>query len=145
MDSLFDPLLSLEEDFYQEGHALGMADGQYSGRLEGRAFGLEKGYEKFLELGRLQGRASLWKARLPHPQDAAVPKELAITSTRTQKNVETLAILVTNPPFKNDEESVEEIEETLKRGRAKAKVVERSLGEREPETESEEGTGDVDY
>ncbi len=40
-------------------------------------------------------------------------------------------MLLTNPPFKNDEESVEEVEETLKRGRAKAKVLERMLGEKD--------------
>jgi hypothetical protein len=42
-----------------------------------------------------------------------------------------LALLLTNPPFKNTEESVEEVEETLKRGRAKAKVLERMLGEKD--------------
>jgi hypothetical protein len=40
-------------------------------------------------------------------------------------------LLLTNPPFKNDEESVEEVEETLKRGKAKVKVLERMLGEKE--------------
>jgi hypothetical protein len=39
-------------------------------------------------------------------------------------------LLLTNPPFKNDEDSVEEVEETLKRGRAKVKMLERMLGEK---------------
>lgn len=38
---------------------------------------------------------------------------------------------MTNPPFKNDEESVEEVEETLKRGKNKAKVLSNMLGEKE--------------
>lgn len=112
-------------------------DGEQAGRIEGRVFGLEKGFEKFLELGRLQGRCSVWKARIP---SSTVPsttgsigpaKGVQITSPRAQKQVESLAILLTNPPFKNDEESVEEAEETLKRGRNKAKILSNILGEKE--------------
>lgn len=109
-------------------------DGEQAGRIEGRVFGLEKGFEKFLELGRLQGRCSVWKARIPSSiasPTAGPAKSVQITSPRVQKQVESLAILLTNPPFKNDEESVEEVEETLKRGRNKAKVLLNMLGEKE--------------
>ena len=54
-----------------------------------------------------------------------------ITNTRARKNIQALSLVLTHPPFKNDEESVEEVEETLKRGRAKAKVLERMLGEKD--------------
>lgn len=124
--------------FYQEGYILGLADGEQAGRTEGRVFGLEKGFEKFLELGRLQGRCSVWKARISYSvvppttgEDTGPVKNVQITSPRVQKQVESLAILLTNPPFKNDEESVEEVEETLKRGRNKAKVLSNMLGEKE--------------
>lgn len=60
----FDTILNLEEDFYAEGYQLGLADGTRQGRLEGRALGLEKGFEKHLALGRIQGRAAVWAARL---------------------------------------------------------------------------------
>ncbi|KAH8153763.1 uncharacterized protein LAJ45_01530 [Morchella importuna] len=139
MADIFDSLLSLEEDFYQEGYALGVKDGEQAGRIEGRAFGLEKGFEKFLELGRLQGRCSVWKARIP-PQSTAPPatvgyagkpNDIHITNSRVQKQTESLAVILTNPPFKNDEESVEEVDETLKRGRNKAKVLSNMLGEKD--------------
>jgi hypothetical protein len=109
---------------------LGVADGVVAGRTEGRIFGLEKGFEKFAELGRLQGRCSVWQARIS-PDSAPASMAAKITNARAQKNIEALALLLTYPPFKNDEESVEEVEETLKRGRAKVKVLERMLGEKE--------------
>lgn len=61
---LLDGLLSLEEDFYHEGYALGAADGARAGHLEGKAFGLEKGFEKFLEMGMIHGKATVWAKRL---------------------------------------------------------------------------------
>lgn len=69
----------------------------------------------------------MWSARAELPAGAPT----RIENARAQKNIQALALLLTNPPFKNDEESVEEVEETLKRGRAKAKVLERMLGEKE--------------
>ncbi|CCX32112.1 hypothetical protein FPQ18DRAFT_346818 [Pyronema domesticum] len=122
----FDGLLTLEEDFYAEGLALGRSDGELAGRTEGRVFGLEKGFDKFLELGKLQGRCSVWNAR----SDSSLDTSIQISNPRAQKNIEALALLLTNPPFKNDEDSVEEVEETLKRGRAKVKMLERMLGEK---------------
>jgi hypothetical protein len=61
----FDTLLSLESQYHAEGLALGIAEGTAAGRIEGRVFGLEKSFEKFIELGRLGGRATVWNARLP--------------------------------------------------------------------------------
>lgn len=58
------------------------------------------------------------------------PKNLRIKNPRACKQIESLAILLTNPPFKNDEESVEEVEETLKKGRGKGKVLMNMLGEK---------------
>ncbi|KAA8905367.1 hypothetical protein FN846DRAFT_9450 [Sphaerosporella brunnea] len=139
MADFFDSLLSLEDDFYAEGHALGVADGVIAGRTEGRIFGLERGFEKFCELGRLQGRCSVWEARVsPTSAKAETSK---ITNARAKKNIEALSLLLTHPPFKNDEESVEEVEETLKRGRAKAKVLERMLGEKEDAREDRKDGG----
>lgn len=68
----FDDVFNLEDKFYQEGFDEGRADGLERGRLEGRAMGLEKGYEKFLQSGRLRGRAIIWKCRVvgpPYPAD----------------------------------------------------------------------------
>lgn len=62
----FEDLLSLEDQFYQEGYKQGTEDGVRAGRVEGRSLGLEKGFEKFLESGRLHGRAVVWANRLPN-------------------------------------------------------------------------------
>jgi Essential protein Yae1, N terminal len=63
-DDLFDGILNLEDESYEEGYQLGVADGSQAGRIEGRIFGLEKGFEKFIEIGRIHGRACVWGARL---------------------------------------------------------------------------------
>lgn len=54
----FDNLLNLEDQYYQEGLELGIADGTKAGRIEGRLFGIEKGFEKFFVMGEMNGRAS---------------------------------------------------------------------------------------
>lgn len=41
-----------------------MADGRVAGRTEGRQLGLERGFQKFVEMGRLQGRGIVWANRL---------------------------------------------------------------------------------
>lgn len=62
--NLLDDLLDLEEDFYKEGHDLGVADGAHAGYTEGTVFAVEKGFEKFVEMGRLYGKALVWAQRL---------------------------------------------------------------------------------
>ncbi|RYP53812.1 hypothetical protein DL768_001263 [Monosporascus sp. mg162] len=66
---IFDDVLNLEEQYYQEGYENGYRDGAEAGRIEGRSVGLKKGYEKFLEAGRLQGRALVWANRIPRFRD----------------------------------------------------------------------------
>ena len=69
----FDDILGLEDSFYDEGYELGIADGTQAGHIEGRLFGLEKGFEKYMSMGKLHGRATVWASRLPHSQE---PQEL---------------------------------------------------------------------
>lgn len=64
-EDIFDSLFHLEDSYYNEGYRLGVEDGSRSSRIEGRLFGLEKGFEKFFEMGRLNGRACVWAARMP--------------------------------------------------------------------------------
>lgn len=64
-DDPFDDVLNLEEKYYQEGYAEGYKDGAEAGRIEGRSVGMKKGFEKFLEAGRLQGKAIIWANRVP--------------------------------------------------------------------------------
>ena len=60
----FDAVLGLEEEFFQKGYKLGLTDGERAGRIEGRAFGLEKGFEKYMAMGRLNGKAQVWAGKL---------------------------------------------------------------------------------
>ncbi|RYP58944.1 hypothetical protein DL770_010318 [Monosporascus sp. CRB-9-2] len=66
---IFDDVLNLEEQYYQEGYENGYRDGAEAGRIEGRSVGMKQGYEKFLEAGRLQGRALVWANRIPRFRD----------------------------------------------------------------------------
>jgi hypothetical protein len=59
----FDELLNLEDSYYQEGYDLGQADGAHAGLVEGKLFGVEKGFEKAVSMGRLSGRAEVWRRR----------------------------------------------------------------------------------
>ncbi|KAE9968944.1 hypothetical protein BLS_005606 [Venturia inaequalis] len=72
-EDIFDSLFHLEDSYYNEGYRLGVEDGSRAGRTEGRVFGLEKGFEKFLEMGQLNGRACVWAARMT--QQAATERK----------------------------------------------------------------------
>ncbi|KAL2042221.1 hypothetical protein N7G274_004709 [Stereocaulon virgatum] len=61
----FDDLLSLEDEFYNEGYQLGIMNGDREGLIEGRLFGLKQGFEKYAAMGKLHGRAMVWAGRLP--------------------------------------------------------------------------------
>lgn len=91
-NNLLDSLLDLEEDFYKEGHGLGAADGAHAGYTEGSVFAVEKGFEKFVEMGRLYGKALVWAQRLadskrkPSTADSASSRTGAETETETETN-----------------------------------------------------------
>lgn len=147
----FDTLLSLEDQYYNEGYELGVVDGSRAGRIEGRVFGLEKGFEKFAAMGNLAGRCAVWEARLPDQMKAnkdqsdrsAVSKEpiqveesaLSIPSlsanARLQKHLQTLSALTEAESLstENNEESVSDFDDRLKRAEGKVKVVEKLIGE----------------
>ena len=86
-EDIFEYALSLEDQYYQEGYDLGVADGSKAGRIEGRVFGMEKGFEKFLMAGRLHGRAAVWAARLPRPGNSKpVPTQSTPPSYENRKS-----------------------------------------------------------
>ncbi|CBX91987.1 hypothetical protein IAQ61_000190 [Plenodomus lingam] len=146
----FDSLLTLEDTLYTTAYSLGASDGAHAGRIEGRIFGLEKGFEKFTELGSLHGRSIVWGSRLPNlrqttPQAAPIAQsttdqdttakpcqlpELPVNS-RLRNNVMLLHSLTDPPTFDtaNNEEAVADFDDRVKRAGAKAKVVERIVGE----------------
>jgi hypothetical protein len=131
-----DSLLSLEDQYHTEGYNLGLIDGARAGRIEGRTFGLEKGYEKFLELGRLGGRAAVWSARLsPSSVSVSSGRDVQIpqleASERRRKNVRRLCDLTDASTLstENSEDAVGEFESRLKDARAKATLISRAVGE----------------
>lgn len=157
MDSnLLDSLLDLEEQFYNEGYNLGVADGAEAGYTEGSVFAVEKGFEKFVEMGRLYGKALVWAQRLADgkpnetselvtPSDSQsndvsldpsickdMPK-LAAHSARLTRNLATLLELVdpASLDMSNTEEAVNDVDERLKGAAVKAKLIQRAMGESE--------------
>lgn len=146
----FDSLLTLEDDLYTTAYAQGTTDGSRAGRIEGRIFGLEKGFEKFAALGQLHGRASVWGARLPRSKTASAentevdvksknPKEaeqgpilpLFRDNDRLKKHIQMLHALTDPATFStiNTEDAVADFDDRFKRAGAKAKIVERIVGE----------------
>lgn len=145
----FDTLLSLESQYHAEGRALGISEGSLSGRIEGRVFGLEKSFEKFIELGKLGGRAAVWNARLPENAAAATstPASLEVGkeeseagklgvlpgsgSERLVRHVKRMAELTDRDDVsrENSEEGVQDFDDRLREARAKAVLVERLVGE----------------
>lgn len=67
-----DDILNLEEQFYAEGFEQGTRDGIQAGKVEGRSVGLAQGFDKFLESGRLYGKAVVWANRMQAPTSPQV-------------------------------------------------------------------------
>jgi len=136
----FDEVLSLEEGFYNHGLEEGKADGVKAGRIEGRTFGLEKGFEKYVESGRLFGKALVWANRLP--QNTPKPSD-STSSSATQslpplvdhqrlfKHVKVLHALSESGSLstENTEDAVSDFDDRLKRSQGKVKIIERITGE----------------
>lgn len=91
-NNLLESLLDLEEEFYQEGFNLGAADGAQAGYTEGSVFAVEKGFEKFLELGRLYGKALVWAQRLADSDPSN-----SFSADRNQKGVSHVSHSSTEP------------------------------------------------
>lgn len=131
-----DDVLNLEDGFYRQGYEQGQSDGVQAGKVEGRSFGLQKGFEKFLESGRLAGKAVVWANRIPReesrkdsgkegPSLPVLPQ-----NTRLAKNISSVYALVEPDTLSTDnsDEAVQDFDDRLKRAQGKAKIVERVVG-----------------
>ena len=149
----FDDLLDLENGYYKEGHDAGVADSTYAGMIEGRVFGIEKGYEKALELGKLHGRALVWRERFPHQEkrdvdeeadtsssDASYPSRIKdimqdlpqlSDSARLRRHVEGLQATSGSSTIAkgNSDEAVTNFDDQIAKAKAKAKVIANIAGE----------------
>ena len=86
----FEDVFNLENGFYTQGYEQGVKDGEQAGRIEGRQFGMSTGYEKFLESGRLAGRATVWANRIPNKsqseQSQPQGSDTATSATETKEH-----------------------------------------------------------
>lgn len=142
----FEDVFNLENGFYTQGYEQGVKDGEQAGRIEGRQFGMSTGYEKFLESGRLAGRATVWANRIPNKsqseQSQPQGSDTATSATETkehctlpplqanprlEKNIRTLYALVEPDTLStaNSDEAVQDFDDRVKRAQGKAKVIER--------------------
>lgn len=126
----FEDLFSLEDNLYNEGYRQGVADGSHAGHLEGRAFGVEKGFEKYLAMGRLQGRTAIWLAR-SRPDDSKSSLPPLPARARLAKHLAALQDMVASHTLstENSEDSVSDFDDRLRRANAKIKIIGRILGE----------------
>ncbi|KAH6696990.1 hypothetical protein F5X68DRAFT_1283 [Plectosphaerella plurivora] len=143
----FDDVLNIEERFYAEGYEQGTRDGIQAGKIEGRSVGLAKGFDKFLESGRLYGKAVVWGNRLQlaqqqpasegssasaqaNPAPCLLP-QIPNSNARLQKNVIAVGALVEPDTLatENTDEAVNDFDDRVKRAQGKAKIVERAIGE----------------
>ncbi|KAJ2901717.1 hypothetical protein MKZ38_001527 [Zalerion maritima] len=145
MDDIFDDILDLEEGFYNEGYSQGWEDGVVSGRIEGRSLGMEKGFEKFFEAGRLYGRALLWANRLPtrdqnqEHKDGKQQKLPPLSNNqRLERNITALHDLMEPDtlPTKNTDDTVEDVNDRIRKAQGKLRVIERMVGEESSKAES---------
>ena len=150
----FDDLLELENEYYKQGLEAGVADSAYAGLIEGKTFGIEKGYEKVIELGKLHGRAVIWKRRLDNSpasgNDAApVPETQDIqdlssnmsalpNNARLRKHVEAVLILTDHQhiPCGNTDEAVADVEDRIAKTRSRVKMIMTLVGENVGHTSS---------
>lgn len=135
----FDKVLGLEEEFYEGGFRQGYEDGVKAGRIEGRTFGLENGFAKYVESGRIYGKSLIWANRSPRFKKMD-PTPTSETSPRlpqlpdNQRLVKHLKVLhavseSASLSTENSEEAVSDFDDRLKRAQAKAKIIERMIGE----------------
>lgn len=167
----FDEVLGLEEQFYDDGYAQGLSDGVNGGRIEGRTFGLEKGFEKYVESGRLHGKSIVWANRIiihgknsshavtpsifsehsseqpntPPSQRLVLPQ--LPNNARLAKHIRVLYALAESDSLstENSEEAVSDFDDRFKRAQAKAKIIEKMVGEvKDDATEMAKTAGNKD-
>ncbi|KAI4212569.1 MAG: hypothetical protein LQ351_004821 [Letrouitia transgressa] len=144
MGDIFDDVLDLENEFYNEGYDLGRKDGHRAGLIEGRLFGLEKGFEKYVAMGRLHGKSAVWAERLLPPQHQktgsnddertwTAETRLSLLkipeNPRLEKHIRTLFALTepANLETDNSENSVSDFDDRLKRADGKVKIIEKLI------------------
>lgn len=132
MHSLVD---GVDSRYYRQGYDEGFEDGLKSGPGEGFDFGHEVSFQKFLPLGILLGRCTIWKSSL----SATNPSVLSPAKrTRALKQVEMLEEMILALDRNNEsEEEHGKFEEMKRKIISKSRVVESLMGEERRLTKEE--------
>ena len=117
-NDFLEPTITLDQTHYQEGHKNGYDDGLVSGKEDGRQVGLKMGFQVGEEVGFYQGCLDVWMSVIRLDQDAF--------STRVRKNMEQLAVLLSNYPLSDPEHK--EVQDMMEKIRMKFRVIMASLG-----------------
>ncbi|KAG5357126.1 hypothetical protein CJU90_5948 [Yarrowia sp. C11] len=123
-DDIFEDLFQLEDKFYEEGYSEGLEAGTKAGFAEGREFGVQTGYQRFLDLGLLQGRVAVWEEEVQE-----------LPESKREKTVERLQqikqlIHQEEPTYflSNDGAVVHQYETMMKKAKAKVRTLAASIG-----------------
>lgn len=95
-----DELLTLEEQFYQEGYQEGHEKNLEDNFLEGKQFGLQVGFQRFIFLGQVIGVCNIIES-------------LNLGSSIVDKNTKSLREWVEGIEMNNDDENVEKLEKVI--------------------------------
>lgn len=127
-NDIFEDLLNLETNFYDEGYREGMADGKKAGLREGAEFGIQTGYQRYIALGVLRGRVQVWRAKF---FNESAPSDHANVE-RIKKNIKGLEAMLKDIPITNSDEDVAQLEALLRKAKSKAKVTSSLIKDPEP-------------
>lgn len=140
----FNSLLDLETHHYDLGHAAGLRDGLAAGGAEARLFGLEQAFARFGTMGALAARCCVWTARCESARSDDSDHKDTTASTaasttwpplrapaRLAQHLTTLHALTDLRTLgaTNEDADVGDFDERLRRAQAKARIIERLLGE----------------
>lgn len=126
---IFEDLLNLETNFYDEGYKEGMADGKKAGLREGAEFGIQTGYQRYIALGVLRGRLQIWRAKFFNNNDSS---DHHPNAERIKKNIEGLEAMLKDISTTNSNEDVSQLEALLRKAKSKAKVTASLIKDVEP-------------
>ncbi|WBF15232.1 hypothetical protein N7582_004726 [Saccharomyces uvarum] len=96
----FDGLLTLEEQYYQDGYREGQNENLKQNFLEGKQFGLQVGFQRFIILGQMKGLCD-------------VLDSYNFQNPMLEKNIHTVRTLINGLKMNNDDENVVGFEKTL--------------------------------
>lgn len=117
-NDIFEPTVALDQTHYQDGYKNGYDVGLVSGKEDGRQVGLKMGFQVGEELGFYQGCLDVWMSAIRLDQD--------VFSARVRKNMEQLAVLLSNYPLSDPEHK--EVQDIMEKIRMKFRVIMASLG-----------------